>query len=274
MSVPAYLLDLLVCPDCRAPLGEAGATLTCSQCGRQFAVADGVPELLPAELAAGTPPDPAWQTWAGALDRLLEWRRRTWNGGETSQMYQRVVRGVQAEFVAHCQLARARGTLLDVGCGSADITAALGPECRYVGVDPLPLPSPGGPPMVRGVGERLPFREAAFDLVLTLETLDHCQSPPGTLAEILRVLKPGGALCVEQYVTAPGWRERLGRWWRGPSAPGRPAPADSPKVTLLDVPDLLTLLRPAFAEVVVGRATQGSHVFVAARGKRHGGSGT
>jgi len=127
--------------------------------------------------------------------------------------------------------------------------------------------------MVRGVGERLPFREAAFDLVLTLETLDHCQSPAGMVAEIFRVLKPGGTLCVEQYVTAPGWRERLGRWWRGSSAPGQPAPADSPKVTLLDAPDLLALLGPAFAEVAVGRASQGSHVFLAARGKRDAGSG-
>jgi SAM-dependent methyltransferase len=127
--------------------------------------------------------------------------------------------------------------------------------------------------MVQGVGERLPFREATFDLVLTLETLDHCQSPASMVAEILRVLKPEGALCVEQYVTAPGWRERLARFWRGSSGPGRPAPAGSPKVTLLDAPDLLVLLRPAFAEVTVGWATQGSHVFVAARAKRHDASG-
>ena len=122
--------------------------------------------------------------------------------------------------------------------------------------------------MVRGVGERLPFRAAAFDLVLVLETLDHCQSPTATLAEIIRVLKPGGTLCVEQYVVKPGWARRLARWWGGSLAPGRPAPADSPKVTLLDAPDLLALLWPAFAEVAVGRATQGSHLFLAAQGKR------
>ncbi len=274
MSDASDLLDLLACPDCRTALREAGATLTCSGCGRSFAVVEGVPQLLPAALAAGASVDPAWRTWAGALDRLLEWRRRTWNGGETSRSYQQAVHGVHAEFAAHCRLAQMRGAILDVGCGSADIAAALAPGCRYVGVDPLPLPTAAGPAMVRGVGERLPFRDASFDLVLTLETLDHCQSPTGMVADVLRVLKPGGALCVQQYVTTPGWRERIRRWWRRSSAPGRPAPAESSKVTLLDASDLLALLRPAFGELVLGRATQGSHGFVAARGKRSAASGT
>lgn len=266
----AWLLDLLVCPDCQAPLVKAGAALTCGGCGRPFAVADGIPQLLPTALASGASTDPAWQAWAGALDRLLAWRRQTWGGEEsTARALQRAVRGVQAEFAAHCRLAEAGGTVLDVGCGSAEIMAALGPECRYVGVDPIPLPAPGGPPMVRGVGERLPFRAEAFNWVLILETLDHCQSPAATMAEILRVLKPGGTLCVEQYVMRPGWVERLARWWRGSGAPGRPAPADSPKVSLLDAPDLLALIEPAFADLTVGRASQGSHLFLAARGKRN-----
>jgi len=270
----AWLLDLLACPDCQTPLVKAGAALACGGCGRPFAVADGIPQLLPTALAAGAPTDPAWQAWAGALDRLLAWRRKTWSGEAAASALERAVRGVQAEFAAHCRLAEARGTVLDVGCGSADIVAALPPECRYVGVDPLPLSAPGGPPMVRGVGERLPFRAGAFDLVLVLETLDHCQSPAATLAEILRVLKAGGVLCVEQYVARPGWGGCLARWWRRSPGPGRPAPAGSPKVRLLDTPDLLALVRPAFAEVEVGSATRGSHLFLAARAKRDGAPGS
>jgi ubiquinone/menaquinone biosynthesis C-methylase UbiE len=125
--------------------------------------------------------------------------------------------------------------------------------------------------MVRGVGERLPFRAGAFDLALALELLDHCQSPAAAVAEILRVLKPGGLLCVEQYVAAPGWAERLARWWRRSAAPGRPAPADSPKVSLLDAPDLLALVQPLFSGVQVRLASQRSHLFLTARGKRDAG---
>ncbi len=265
-----WLLELLACPDCRAPLLEAEGVLACGGCGQQYAVTNGIPQLLPSALTTGTPTDPAWRAWAAALDRLVAWRRRTWNGGAAAKTLQGVVHGIQTEFAAHCQLGSARGSVLDVGCGNGGITAVLPPDCRYIGVDPLPLPSAGGPPMVRGVAERLPFRASAFDLVLILETLDHCQSPAATVEEVLRVLKPGGTLCVEQYVTTPGWGTKLVRWWRGPSTPGRPAPADSSKVVLLDAVDLLALLEPAFGEVAVGRAAQGTHVFVAARKKRDG----
>ena len=181
---------------------------------------------------------------------------------------QRNVHAIQAEFAAHCRLAEARGTVLDIGCGGGGIAAVLASDCRYIGVDPLPLPTPGGPLMVRAVGERLPLRAGTIDWVLILETLDHCQSPSATWAEVLRVLKPGGTLCLQQYVNRPGWRLRLTRWWRTSTPLGRLAPVDSPKVTLLDALDVLALVRPAFAEVEVGRATQGPHLFVEARRRR------
>lgn len=267
----AWLLDLLACPDCRAPLGGAVATLVCSSCGREYAVTNGVPQLLPAALADGLPTDPAWRTWAGALDRLAAWRRQTWNGGVGATALRRTVHAIQAEFAAHCRLAEAWGTVLDIGCGGGGIAAVLPMDCQYVGVDPLPLPTPGGPLMVRAVGERLPLRAETIDWILILETLDHCQSPSATWAEVLRVLKPGGTLCLQQYVSPGGWGAWLVRWWRGSAILGRLAPMDSPKVTLLDAPDVLSLVRPAFAEMEVGRARQGSHLFVAARGKRDAG---
>ena len=156
---------------------------------------------------------------------------------------------------------------LDVGCGSAEIATTLGNECRYVGVDPLPLATPGGPPLVRGVGERLPFHAKTFDLVLILETLDHCQSPALLLAEVCRVLTPDGILCVEQYLSRPDWQERLRRWWEGSAGP-RPAPCDGSKVVLLDESDVLGLIREAFAEVQVGVAPGGTHLFARAGRKR------
>lgn len=268
MSFPRDLLDLLACPDCRGPLLEAGEALVCRDCGRTYAVADGIPQLLPAALAGGAPTDPAWQAWAAALDRLLAWRRRTWTGDARATALRQLVQDTQAEFASHCRLAEARGVALDVGCGNGAIAAVLPPGCRYVGLDPLPLSVASGPSMVRGVGEQLPFRAEAFDLVLALETLDHCQSASVFLAEILRVLKPGGRLCIEQWVTQPGWRERLAGWWRPGTARGRPAPADSSKVVLLNAPDVEALVRPAFQEVGVGRSSQGTHVFVLARCKR------
>lgn len=267
MRLSIDLLELLACPECRGSLEEGEATLHCDACDKTYDIVDGIPQLLPAALAGGEPADPAWQTWAAALDRLLLWRRRTWTGDERAASLQQMVQNIQAEFVRHCRISEARGVVLDIGCGSARIAAALPAGCRYVGVDPLPLSTAGNPPMVRGVGERLPFREKTFDLVLVLETLDHCQSAPVLLAEILRVLKPDGVLCVEQYVTRPRWRERFTNWWQTRTVPGRPAPDDSPKVVLLDAPDVVALVRPIFCEVKVARSTQGAHIFMTARGR-------
>lgn len=43
-------------------------------------------------------------------------------------------------------------------------------------------------------GEALPFRNGVFDVVMSYQTLEHVRNPKQVLAEMLRVLKPGGAL--------------------------------------------------------------------------------
>lgn len=40
----------------------------------------------------------------------------------------------------------------------------------------------------------LPFRSRSFDRVLSLETLEHCPDPAGFLAELHRIMRPGGRL--------------------------------------------------------------------------------
>jgi SAM-dependent methyltransferase len=47
---------------------------------------------------------------------------------------------------------------------------------------------------VVGVGEHLPFRDAAFDAVISIAVLEHVRDPFRCAAEISRVLKPGGRL--------------------------------------------------------------------------------
>lgn len=56
-------------------------------------------------------------------------------------------------------------------------------------------------------GERLPYRDATFDLVVARGALHHLPSPPDGLREIRRVLIPGGTAVVLAEPTAAGEKQ-------------------------------------------------------------------
>ena len=47
---------------------------------------------------------------------------------------------------------------------------------------------------LRAVGESLPFQDKSFDIVLSYQTLEHVQDSEAVISEMLRVVRPGGAL--------------------------------------------------------------------------------
>lgn len=49
-------------------------------------------------------------------------------------------------------------------------------------------------PLLHGQGEQLPLADSQFDVVLAFSVLEHVDDLPQVLAEIQRVLKPGGVL--------------------------------------------------------------------------------
>jgi SAM-dependent methyltransferase len=80
------------------------------------------------------------------------------------------------------------GKLLDVGCGSQQYRKFLG--CReYFGIE---WSADKRPPVVADVTQ-IPFCDAAFDSALCTEVLEHLPEPGRCLAEIHRVVKPGGS---------------------------------------------------------------------------------
>lgn len=72
--------------------------------------------------------------------------------------------------------------------------------------------------LIRADGERLPFADAAFDSAIAALVLCTVDDPEGTVAELYRVLRPGGRLLMMEHVRAANetlahWQDRLQRPW-------------------------------------------------------------
>jgi SAM-dependent methyltransferase len=96
------------------------------------------------------------------------------------------------------------GRALEVGCGSARLLARMGRAVplELVALDPAPnalavarqTAAIAGVRMqrVRGDALSLPFPDASFDLVLSGGLLEHFVEPETIMAEMVRILRPGG----------------------------------------------------------------------------------
>jgi ubiquinone/menaquinone biosynthesis C-methylase UbiE len=73
--------------------------------------------------------------------------------------------------------------------------------------------------VLRASADALPFPDAHFDAVVCTLVLCSVPRPEAALAEIRRVLKPGGRLAFVEHVRSPDgrsarWQDRLNRPWR------------------------------------------------------------
>ncbi len=90
----------------------------------------------------------------------------------------------------------------------APVIVESAPGVTYAGLDWSPemvqaatarnqlLVQAGHAQFVQGSSDAIPFEDAAFDKVLTVHTLYFWEKPEDHLAEIRRVLKPGGLFCL------------------------------------------------------------------------------
>lgn len=135
--------------------------------------------------------------------------------------------------------------LLDLGCGAGRhafeaarrgaVVAALDADAGEVKdvaallsamADAGEVPAGGAGAAVNGDALRLPFPDGAFDRVIAAEVLEHVPADRAAVAELARVLRPGGTLAVtvprcypeavcwalsDAYAAAPGGHVRIYR---------------------------------------------------------------
>lgn len=85
----------------------------------------------------------------------------------------------------------ARGRLLDLGCGERPYSEDMPEGVHAFGVD---VPAPASSADVWSLAAALPFADGAFDTVLCTQVLEHVPAPDALMAEVARVLRPGGRL--------------------------------------------------------------------------------
>jgi SAM-dependent methyltransferase len=205
-----------VCPACRAALIERAAGCDCGACGREFPRVAGVPDFrLVGDRYLSLTEDRA------KADRLARIERRTDLPG-LAQAYYAMTNDVDSRrrdlYLEHIQRAEVRGAaladllpregrILEIGCGSGGLLAALARDGRVaVGVDialrwliiarrrlrdhHLCVP------LVAACAESLPWADDTFDAVVADSVLEHIDEPAQALQEWRRVLRPSGRLVV------------------------------------------------------------------------------
>lgn len=126
---------------------------------------------------------------------------------------------------------QASGDVLELGCGGGINMEFYDPArvARFSGLDPSPelLAMSRAAAQARGIdadirggiGEAMPFESGRFDTVVTTFTLCSVADPAAVLAEIRRVLKPGGIALFLEHGSAPDagvakWQRRIEPLWK------------------------------------------------------------
>lgn len=222
-SVPTArsgLAALWRCPRCRGDLAHRVERLDCLGCGHGYDQVDGVPDLrVPGPSWIDIEEDLRTAREIAALDlpapdlvRAVYARRSTWDDDLVRLRTQQVLAAptrLKKDVAGWLTEATSQDAWLDLGCGPGMLLAAaagLKTPGAGIGVDVsmtwlvvaqrLIAAHGGTPVLAAGLAEALPLADGALSGVVSLDVIEHVERPDAFLAEIDRVVRPGGRLAL------------------------------------------------------------------------------
>jgi ubiquinone/menaquinone biosynthesis C-methylase UbiE len=137
-----------------------------------------------------------------------------------------VTEGIEQRLMLELVGPLAGAHVLDLGCGDGLFTTAMasrGASAVGLDMDPSmlgaaavrPVPAGGSrPQFVQGRIERLPFPDAAFDVVVTVTVFCFLRDRAAAMREAARVVRPGGRLVLGELGRWSAWaaRRRVRAW--------------------------------------------------------------
>ncbi len=106
---------------------------------------------------------------------------------------------IRTRKVLRSEWSNMEGIVLDVGCADGAAKHLLPPTTTYFGLDYYSTATDWyrTQPDVFGDAQSLPIEDDAIDHALLLDVLEHLPHPDRCLAELHRVLRPGGSLTLQ-----------------------------------------------------------------------------
>ena len=135
--------------------------------------------------------------------------------------------GERFHLAAMAALCERNWVIGDLGCGTGQVCAALAPfAARIVAVDQSAamlqaarrrLQAFDNIDLRRGELETLPIDDARLDVATLMLVLHHVAEPDRALAEVSRVLKPGGRVLIVDMLPhdRESYRQQMGHVWLG-----------------------------------------------------------
>lgn len=199
-------IAILRCPYCRGGIKfeptasftgpEPGRALVCISCGRLFSVISGVPDFMADSLVSnGDAKLAEWRERLALQERWrLEERDKPDRRAKESKHWRPSVE-VIGKYMSLRTVNAGQGRVLDIGCADGSRSSHFVGK-NYFAVDPVVIRDSYGFPFFRAMAEFLPFADGVFDVVVSIESIDHFIDPAKALNEAARVLSTGGAVCI------------------------------------------------------------------------------